>query len=368
MPIVFNDTVRGALATHLDRVDPVSRKESMALKGDLASVDLAQVFQMLALNRKVGMLSIQSPRTWRALYFDDHGVTLYYNEHTLLDRILASLVHSGQLGETSEHEVRDHASKAGGSLVDSLLAGGYLSEEDLDARFRSELEEDIYDLFFWKDARFEFFEGATSFEGREGVINERFTFATDMLIMEAARRIDEWDYIRERIPGALEVYRGVGGNADLDETTAAIYDLVDGKRNVARLVEILGMAPFHTYKGLAQLLDEGMLEALPVGQLVSAGKHCAKEDRLQDAINLFEKAIAVGEGIPEAHILASEAYENSSEYELTVYHLKCVAEYHASEGHRKQAVETLRKAIDIVPTDLAARERLVELTVGHPEF
>ena len=340
----------------------------MALKGDLASVDLAQVFQMFALNRKVGMLSIQSPRTWRALYFNDHGVTLYYNEHTLLDRILASLVHSGQLAETSVHEVRDDASKAGGSLVDSLLAGGYLSEEDLDARFRSELEEDIYDLFFWKDARFEFFEGATSFEGREGVINERFTFATDMLIMEAARRIDEWDYIRERIPGALEVYRSVGGNSDLDETTAAIYDLVDGKRNVARLVEILGMAPFHTYKGLAQLLDEGMLEALPVGHLVSAGKHCAKEDRLQDAINLFEKAIAVGEGIPEAHILASEAYENSAEYELTVYHLKCVAEYHASEGHRKQAVETLRKAIDIVPTDLAARERLVELTVGHPEF
>ena len=55
-----------------------------------------------------------------------------------------------------------------------------------------------------------------------------------MLIMEAARRIDEWDYIRERIPGALEVYRSVGGNSDLDETTAAIYDLVDGKRNVAR--------------------------------------------------------------------------------------------------------------------------------------
>ena len=30
----------------------------MALKGDLASVDLAQVFQMLALNQKVGLLSI----------------------------------------------------------------------------------------------------------------------------------------------------------------------------------------------------------------------------------------------------------------------------------------------------------------------
>ena len=61
-----NIAVRGALAPRLDRVDLSAQKESMALKGDLASVDLAQVFQMLALNRKVGMLSIQSPRTWRA--------------------------------------------------------------------------------------------------------------------------------------------------------------------------------------------------------------------------------------------------------------------------------------------------------------
>ena len=82
---------------------------------------------------------------------------------------------SGQLLDASVLEVRRLASHEGGSLVDSLLGGGYVGEEELDALFRTELEEDIYDLFFWKNARFEFFEGATSFEGREGVVNERFT-------------------------------------------------------------------------------------------------------------------------------------------------------------------------------------------------
>ena len=47
----------------------------MALKGDLASVDLAQVFQMLALNQKVGLLAIESPTEERDLYFDERGVT-----------------------------------------------------------------------------------------------------------------------------------------------------------------------------------------------------------------------------------------------------------------------------------------------------
>jgi len=63
----------------------------MALRGDLASVDLAQVFQMLAHNQKVGLLSIQSTRLWKVLYFDNRGVTVHHNVHQLLDRIVAIL-------------------------------------------------------------------------------------------------------------------------------------------------------------------------------------------------------------------------------------------------------------------------------------
>ncbi|MFQ5507577.1 MAG: DUF4388 domain-containing protein, partial [Planctomycetota bacterium] len=64
----------------------------MALRGDLTSVGLADVFQMLALNRKQGILCINAQDTWRALYFDTRGVTLYYNEHIYLDRLLDRMV------------------------------------------------------------------------------------------------------------------------------------------------------------------------------------------------------------------------------------------------------------------------------------
>src|SRR4029079_18081543 len=71
----------------------------MALRGDLASVDLAQVFQMLALNKKVGLLSIQSAKLWKVLYFEQRGVTLYHNVHQVLDRVVAAFVRSGRLTE-----------------------------------------------------------------------------------------------------------------------------------------------------------------------------------------------------------------------------------------------------------------------------
>lgn len=348
-----------------------SGKESMALKGDLASVDLAQVFQMLALNQKVGMLSIQSPDTWKALYFDHRGVTLYYNEHLLLDRVLANMVRTGQLHTETVREARDHAGNTGQTVVDSLLASGFVSEEDLEGGFQREMEEEIYDLFFWKDARFEFFEGAAAFEGRDGVVNESFFFTTDSLIMEAARRIDEWAFIQDRVPGPEEIYRSAhdGSNImELDDTSLSVLELTDGKRNVQRLIEVTGVPPFHVYKSLAVLLDKGQVEQVPAQDMIYAAKESVAEGRLQDAINLYERAITLEEGLPDTHALVAEAYEATEEYELAGYHLKCIAEYHAEAGNTAQTISLLRHAIELLPTDLGARERLVELTVGSHEF
>lgn len=341
----------------------------MALKGDLASVDLAQVFQMLAMNQKVGLLMIQAPRAWRALYFDPRGVTLYYNEHTLLDRVLSSMVITGAVAEESVRDARDHASRTQGTVVDSLLAAGYLTEEQLIGAFRSSVEEEVYDLFFWRDARFEFFEGAASFEGYEGVVNDEFFFSTDGLIMEAARRIDEWSYIRERVSGPLEVFCSQGTVAfDLDDDVIAVLDLVDGKRNVARLIEITGLPGFHVYKTMAVLLEAGHIVPMPPRALLANAQECVSEGRLQDAVNLFEKSISSGEGLPTAHSLVAQAYQAMQEFELAAYHLSCEAEYHANEGNVKQAVSLLVHATKTLPTHLAARARLVSLTVGRNDL
>ncbi len=339
----------------------------MALKGDLASVDLAQVFQMLALNQKVGILNIQGPKAWRALYFGPQGTTLFYNEHVFLDRVLLQMTRTGRLAAQSVQEARDHAAQQGLDLIGSLLAGGYLTDADLESAFRLEIEEEIYDLFFWHDAQFEFYEGATTIPGREGLVDERFFFSTDSLIMEAARRIDEWAYIQERVPGPLEVYEACSevDALQLDEYALALFDLADGKRNIARLTEITGMPAFQVYKAMSCLLEEGLISPVPEDQLLNSARDSVVEGRNRDAINLYEKAIDVGAGIPEAHGEVAEVYEKTKEYELAGYHLKCVAEYHAGSDHLPQAVETLFSVVQLLPTDLAARERLVELTAGR---
>lgn len=339
----------------------------MALKGDLASVDLAQVFQMLALNQKVGLLSIQSPDVWRALYFDSRGVTLYYNEHLLVDRVIQRLVRTGRLFDEAVTAAREHAVNMGMTIVDSLLAGGYVEEPELEDLYRGELEEDIYDLFFWTDARFEFYEGATSFEGREGCISDRLFFSTDSLIMEAARRIDEWAYIREQVSGPQEVFVPLDGvdpaTAVANEEDRAVLDLVDGRRTVATIIEQSALPSFQVYKALASMLDAGTIAHIAPEELEFEAESCLEEGRVADAISLFERAVELGVGLPLVHSQLARAYEQAEEYELAVLNLRTLADYQVDAGDLDAACENLGHSLRLIPTDLDARARLVELTV-----
>ncbi len=339
----------------------------MALRGDLASVDLAQVFQMLALNKKVGLLSIQSAKLWKVLYFDQRGVTVYHNVHRVLDRVVAAFVRSGRLSEAVVDEVRDHSARTGQPLADSLLAGGYVEATELDDQYRIELEEEVYDLFFCREARFEFHERATTLEGRDGTIDERFFSNCDSVIMEAARRIDEWAYISERVPTTAEVLVAVAETIDGEQygsDGAAVFELLDGRRNVARVVEVTGLSNFQVCKILSQLLDAGAVAPIAPEELVPLAAACSNEGRLQDAINLYERAIELQVGLPDAHSSAAKAYQAAEQYEHAIYHLECEAEARLEAGDRAGAAQRLFEVRQLVPTDLQARERLIELTLG----
>ena len=323
---------------------------------------------MLALNKKVGLLSIQSAKLWKVLYFDQRGVTVYHNVHQVLDRVVAAFVRSGRLTEPVVEEVRDHAARTGQGLADSLLAGGYVEAGELEDQYRLELEEEIYDLFFCREARFEFHENARALEGREGTIDERFFCNCDSVIMEAARRIDEWAYISERVPTTAEVLVATADSVDSEQFGTdgpAIFELLDGRRNVARVVEITGLSNFHVCKTLSQLLDANAVAPVAPEELLPLAAECMGEGRLQDAISLYERAIEQGVGLPDAHSRAAKAYQAAEEYEHAIYHLECEAEHRLAAGDRAGAAQRLFEVRQLVPTDLQARERLVELTLGQ---
>ena len=343
----------------------------MALKGDLASVDLAQVFQMLALNKKAGLLSIQSPRLWKVLHFGSRGVTLYFNPHNMLEKCLRALLRRGSISPRTVDEAREHAASQGADLLQTLQAGGFVDPAELESLMAVEIEEEIHELFFCRDARFEFHEGVDRLEELEGVVDERFSLNADSIVMEAARRIDEWSYISERITSQQAVMdrsAAVLDDEDVEPVNRAVYELVDGRRSVARIVELSGQSSFVVSKALAQLLDSGHVEPLPVESLIEVGNQCLTEGRLPEAINLFEQAVTNGIGMPEVHSLAAAAYESAREFGMAAMHFGREAELHLVAGDFAAAAAKLRTSLDLVPTDLKVREQLVQIAIEDPKL
>lgn len=340
----------------------------MALKGDLASVGLADVFQMLAHNQKVGMLSIHGRQCWKALYFDRRGVTLYYNEHTFLDRLLDLLARRNYVGGDLLDSLRRQCAGDPIATVEALLSAGLVQESIFLESFRAQMEEEIYDLFLWEKVHWEFLEGEKVVDGHEGVVNENFFFAADSLIMEAARRLDEWVFIRELVSGPTEIFETVSSYAasevvGLDEQELSILDLVDGKRNVARITEIAQLTSFQVSKSISMLAQKGFVAVLPEAKLLPNASECISGARLDDGIRLLERAVQVGAGLPDAHRMAARAYEMLDEAASATWHYKSFAAYKVEARDFDAAVEILQHVVKLIPTDLEAWERLLEALI-----
>ena len=339
----------------------------MALRGDLASVDLAQVFQMLALNKKVGLLSIDSDDRGHVLFFDERGVTVYHDRRRLAERVVAAAVRLGWLDPAVVDELRQQAADAGAELEERLLSCGHLREEEFVQQGRIELEEEIYDLFFCREARFEFHEGVRELEGVPGEVDERLFFHCDSVVMEAARRIDEWAYIRERIPSTgVAVFAAVESvdDAQFGPDARAIHELMDGRRTVARIAALTGLTKFQVCKPLSQMLEWGHAALVDDADLVPLADECFGAGRLEDSIALAERAVATGVDLIEAHAVAADGHRAVEQFEPAVMHMQAEAEQRLVVGDVAGAASCLFDARRLLPTHLSVRQRLLEVCAG----
>ena len=325
---------------------------------------------MLALNKKVGLLSIHSDDRGHVLFFDERGVTVYHDRRRLEERVLAAAVRLGWLDPAAVDEVRQQTVQADCGVEECLLSGGYLREEEFVQQGRVELEEEIYDLFFCREAKFEFHEGARDLEGVSGALDGRLFFNCDSIVMEAARRIDEWAYISERIPSTgVAVFATVAAvdSSQFGPDAHTLHELMDGRRTVARLAALTGLTKFQVCKPLSQMLDGGQAALVDDADLIPLADECFDDGRLEDAIALAERAVEAGVDLIEAHAVAADGHRALEQFERAVTHLQAEAEQRLAVADAAGAADCLFDARRLLPTHLVARQRLLEVCTGDDD-
>ncbi len=247
----------------------------MAIKGSLKEASLPDVLQLLAMGKKTGCLSVTHRNNFGYVYFD-RGKISYASIVNRRDRLGDILVKSGlltleQLEEAIAQQNRERDKRLGEILVELT----FLSREMLHQQIRIQIEEAVYFLFTWTQGTFNF-EADVRPEEQDFLVQ----INPESLLLEGARRVDEWGLIEKKIP-AFDLIFDVDrvklrdSNVELTPEQTTMVELIDGRRDVAALVEESGLGEFDVGKALYGLLTAGFLQRI--------GKTKPKESAVSEA-------------------------------------------------------------------------------------
>lgn len=183
----------------------------MAIKGSLKEASLPDVLQLLSMGKKTGCLGLSFHDSFGQIYFD-----------------------SGRIC---------HA-----SIVNRPL----------------DTENAVYTLFTWTSGTFNF---EPNVEPEEG--SERVSVDPQSLLLEGARRVDEWSLIEKKIPSfdvvfSIDRSRLMLNRDPLSPEQEALLPLIDGHRDINGLIRDSALGEFEVGKALYGLLNASFL--LPVGR------------------------------------------------------------------------------------------------------
>jgi tetratricopeptide (TPR) repeat protein len=257
----------------------------MAIRGSLKEASLADVLQLLALGQKTGCLSVIDRNNIAHLYFD-RGRICYASIVNRRDRLGDILLKNGRISQNQlDRAVARQEQEREKRLGELLIDEGAISRSDLEHYMRVQIQEAVYFLFTWTRGTFNF-ETDLRPEGQDVLVS----INPESLLLEGARRVDEWSLIEKKIPSfdlvfSVEQERLEASAVELTEVQRRILPLLDGQRDVQHIVEESGLGEFEVGKGLFGLITAGFAHRIGRSQAVAAGAE-GTEARVEEHRNL----------------------------------------------------------------------------------
>jgi CheY-like chemotaxis protein len=229
------------------------------IQGNLASVRIAEVMQMLGLQRQTGKLVINSGRDAAEIYFKD-GLVVFAaancNGGTAVEGLLKRTCRIDQ--DSVRHALR--IAEMTSQPIDRILVQERLMDPKTFADcLRRHTESVVYKAMAWK-------EGDFSFENAASPVSvSAMQLKVDDLLLEGARRADEWTLIQQKIPDFNMVFEPMIGNAEelttrgMSEMDLKVFSLINGRRSVQEIVDMLCLGEFDVAKSMFILLSVNLI-------------------------------------------------------------------------------------------------------------
>ncbi|MBI2930084.1 MAG: DUF4388 domain-containing protein [Planctomycetes bacterium] len=333
----------------------------MALKGDLKSINLANVLQDIASNELGGTLTLRAGENHRLFWFEKGRLRLVGLGNGKGPSALNGLV---ALGRIKPGEINPRGGNV--TFVRSLIKRGSVAREDVRAALEQQMTELVCDVFVWSGATFEFVEGDPDEDEFEtSQLDYEIRLAPDSIIMEAVRRIDEWTEIKKSIISAEEIFVVLRERAEADgdpiiERVAAFFD---GERRLRDIIDQTHLGQFAVFRAAAALLRSGAVRALTVKEAIERARAATGRKQYPQALAMARFGLAREPNNPELRQLTAESFEALQRTDEAASEYRQLAAAQIEAGRKEQAIGTYRKVLALAPRDTFAQESLFALLI-----
>ena len=304
----------------------------MAIKGSLSEASLTDVLQLLALGQKTGCLSLAREGSLGAIHFDG-GRIVHATLVNRYDRLGDRLVRDGAVTPDALARIVATVTPLDDrDLADALLAQNLVDREQLEAAYREQVEEAVFHLFSWSQGTFTF-----EAQSRPSMREHLVSINADSLLLEGARRVDEWTLIAKKIPSLdlifeIDQSRIAHREVALSSEQQRIAGFLDGTNDVSAIVLRSGLNEFEVGKAIFGLLTAGFAQR--VGRS-TGNRQPSPESRVAEHRNLgvaFYRTGMYDEAQREfRRVLELRDADSSAQFYLGLVHLRGADWHEAAE-------------------------------------
>ncbi len=273
----------------------------MALEGTLRDFSLADIFQLIGLQRKTGVLTLRSTEDVVTIAFLEGRVVAADSLHKRLeDRLGQVLLRTGVISQEQLDAALREQMETLERLGRIMLKNGLVTRDEMRRAVEKQILQVVFRVFRWKDGDYHFSQETSIDYDAELVV----PISAESILMEGARMLDEWPIIEKRIShrGALYVPTAAARNVEvasaeeLEELESFEFEaeppppsgklritpverdvlaLLDGLSTVDDLLRKSPHGEFETCKALYTLLSRSLIREATREEFTRALRHAA---------------------------------------------------------------------------------------------
>jgi hypothetical protein len=257
-----------------------------SLRGDLKDFGIADVFQLIGQQRKTGVLEFNGDGQQIQILFDQGAVVSAAPIGPWPDAAFGEmLMRCGLLSRDRVDELRRECGASARTLSGVATARGWLGEGELQKIEGLLTRETIFSVLRWKAGSFDF--TAQEIEHDRSVDS---LLGAEQILMDGLRMVDEWQSFADLVPSEDTVFRRLlsfeqygerCGNEAPGQLASAerVFELVDGRLPVRRIIDLSMRGTFDAVRALAELHRFNIIETVEIESLAPSSEVDPEEIR-----------------------------------------------------------------------------------------